>query len=135
MALIHLDEFVKSDEIYADYTPYDIDPTDFLNLIRNASYVCTDSFHCSVFSMQYEKIFFAFRRYARKTSSSTNTRLDTLFKLAGVKDRIFTGNESIEEALDRKIDYVTVQNNLDKIKMKSINYLKNAIENERTTDL
>ena len=49
IALTHLDEFVKSDEGYADETPYDIDPADFLNLIRNAEYVCTDSFHCSVF--------------------------------------------------------------------------------------
>jgi len=94
VALVHLDEFVKSDEGYADYTPYDIDPIDFLNLIRNASYVCTDSFHCSVFSMQYEKIFFSFRRYVRKTAASTNSRLDTLFKLAGVKDRIITGSEN-----------------------------------------
>ena len=29
IALTHLDEFVKSDEGYADETPYDIDPADF----------------------------------------------------------------------------------------------------------
>lgn len=39
IALTHLDEFVKSDEGYADETPYDIDPADFLNLIRNGEYV------------------------------------------------------------------------------------------------
>ena len=71
VALTHLDEYVKSDEGYADYMPYDIDPADFLNLIRNAEYVCTDSFHCSVFSMLYKKIFFTFKRYTRKTRSST----------------------------------------------------------------
>lgn len=49
VALTHLDEYVKSDEGYADYTPYDVDPADFLNLIRNAQFVCTDSFHCSLF--------------------------------------------------------------------------------------
>ena len=43
VALTHLDEYVKSDEGYADETPYDIDPADFLNLIRYAEYVCTDS--------------------------------------------------------------------------------------------
>lgn len=57
IALTHLDEFVKSDEGYADETPYDIDPADFLNLIRNAEYVCTDSFHCSVFSILYKRQF------------------------------------------------------------------------------
>ena len=134
-ALVHLDEFVKSDEGYADYTPYDIDPADFLNLIRNASYVCTDSFHCSVFSMQYEKIFFAFRRYARKTASSTNSRLDTLFNIAGVKNRILAGNEDVRECLERTIDYEMVRMNLDKVRTQSYEYLKAALTDERNTDL
>ena len=135
VALVHLDEFVKSDEGYADYTPYDVDPADFLNLIRHASYVCTDSFHCSVFSMQYEKTFFSFRRYARKTASSTNSRLDTLFKLAGVKDRILSGDEDVKECLARKIDYKTVQSNLESIRTQSYEYLKAALADERNTDL
>ena len=71
VALTHLDEFVKSDEGYADETPYNIDPADFLNLIRNAEYVCTDSFHCSVFSILYKKEFYTFRRYNRNTRQST----------------------------------------------------------------
>lgn len=75
VALTHLDEFVKSDEGYADETPYDIDPADFLNLIRNAEYVCTDSFHCSVFSILYKREFYTFRRYNRNTRQSTNSRL------------------------------------------------------------
>ena len=135
IALVHLVEYVKSDEEYADYTPYDIDPTDFLNLIRNASYVCTDSFHCSVFSMQYEKTFFSFRRYARKTASSTNSRLDTLFKLAGVKDKILSGNEEVKECLARKIDYKVVLRNLENIRVQSYEYLKAALADERNTDL
>ena len=135
VALVHLDEFVKSDEGYADYTPYDIDPADFLNLIRNANYVCTDSFHCSVFSMQYEKTFFAFRRYARKTASSTNSRLDTLFKLAGVKDRILSGDEDIKVCLEKTIDYESVQSNLSDIRKQSYEYLKAALADERNADL
>lgn len=135
VALIHLDEFVKSDEGYADYTPYDIDPADFLNLIRNASYVCTDSFHCSVFSMQYQKTFFSFRRYSKKTAFSTNSRLDTLFNIAGIQNRILLGNESVQECLERKIDYQTVQKNLANIRAQSFEYLKAALEDERNTDL
>lgn len=135
VSLVHLDEYVRSDEGYADYTPYDIDPGDFLNLIRNAECVCTDSFHCSVFSMQYEKVFFAFRRYARKTASSTNSRLDTLFSLAGVKNRILRGTEDVQECLSRKIDYAVVQQNLARLRAQSYDYLRTAIEDERDTDL
>ena len=134
IALTHLDEFVKSDEGYADYTPYDVDPADFLNLIRNAQYVCTDSFHCSVFSMLYKKIFFTFKRYARNTKSSTNSRLDTLFQLAGITGRVLEGTEDIQKCLDMEIDYETVHDNLEKIREKSYQYLINALEDKGSTD-
>lgn len=135
VALTHLDEYVKSDEGYADYTPYDVDPADFLNLIRNAQYVCTDSFHCSLFSMLYKKEFFTFKRYARKTKSSTNSRLDTLFNLAGVKGRVLNGDEEIQEFLDMKIDYEKVHKNLQKIREESYQYLISALKDEGSTDL
>lgn len=135
VALTHLDEYVKSDEGYADYTPYDVDPADFLNLIRNAQYVCTDSFHCSVFSMLYKKVFFTFRRYRRNTKSSTNSRLDTLFNLAGVKGRLLEGSEDIQKCLGIKIDYDEVHKNLEKIREESYQYLTAALEDKRSTDL
>lgn len=135
VALTHLDEFVKSDEGYADETPYNVDPADFLNLIRNATYVCTDSFHCSVFSMLYKKVFFTFRRYARKTKSSTNSRLDTLFRLAGVSGRILEGTEDIQKCLSMEIDYDSVHRNFAKIREESYQYLQNALEDKESTDL
>ena len=135
IALTHLDEYVKSDEGYADYTPYDVDPADFLNIIRNAQYVCTDSFHCSLFSMLYKKEFFTFKRYARKTKSSTNSRLDTLFNLAGVKGRVLNGDEDIQKCLDMNIDYEKVHKNLEKIREESYQYLITALKDEGNTDL
>ena len=57
VCLPHIDEYVEADEACSDIRLYDIDPGQFLNLIRNAKYVCTDSFHCSAFSIQYEKNF------------------------------------------------------------------------------
>lgn len=135
VALTHLDEFVKSDEGYADDTPYDVEPADFLNLIRNAQYVCTDSFHCSVFSMLYRKTFFTFRRYARKTKSSTNSRLDTLFRLAGIADRVLEGTENIQKCLSMEIDYDHVYMNFAKIREKSYQYLQRALEDKESTDL
>lgn len=135
VALTHLDEFVKSDEGYADDTPYDVEPADFLNLIRNAQYVCTDSFHCSVFSMLYKKTFFTFRRYARKTKSSTNSRLDTLFRLAGIADRVLEGTENIQKCLSMEIDYDHVYMNFAKIREKSYQYLQRALEDKESTDL
>lgn len=135
IALTHLDEFVKSDEGYADETPYDIDPADFLNLIRNAEYVCTDSFHCSVFSILYKRQFFTFRRYNRNTKQSTNSRLDTLFHMAGITGRLLTGEENIADCLKIETDFESVHKKLEGIRQKSYEYLLAALKDEGSTDL
>lgn len=135
VALTHLDEFVKSDERYADCTPYDIDPADFLNLIRNAEYVCTDSFHCSVFSILYKRQFFTFRRYNRNTKQSTNSRLDTLFNLAGIHGRLLTGNEKIEDCLKIDTDFDEVYEKLKIVRQRSYEYLQAALKDRGSTDL
>lgn len=51
IALRHLDQYVPNDENFGDIALYDVAPDRFLNLLRGASYVCTDSFHGSCFSM------------------------------------------------------------------------------------
>lgn len=135
VALTHLDEFVKSDEGYADETPYDIGPADFLNLIRNAKYVCTDSFHCSVFSILYRRQFFTFRRYNRNTKQSTNSRLDTLFNMTGIKGRLLIGNENILDCVNINTDFDAVHGKLDKVRQKSYEYLIESLKDERSTDL
>ena len=35
---------------------YDIDSEQFVNLIRYAKYICTDSFHCTVFSILHHAL-------------------------------------------------------------------------------
>ena len=135
VALTHLDEFVKSDEGYADETPYNIDPADFLNLIRKAEYVCTDSFHCSVFSILYKKEFYTFRRYNRNTRQSTNSRLDTLFKITGIEGRLLAGDEKIVDCLNIKTDFDEAHKKLAGVRQQSYEYLKVALQDEGSTDL
>lgn len=134
VALIHLDEFIRSDIDYSDVSPYDINPSDFINLIRNAKYVCTDSFHCTVFSILYKREFFTFRRYAKDTGQSTNSRLDTLFSITGIEGRLVNKCEEIDLYLNQKIHYCEVDKLLEDTRKFSYTYLKKALENERSTD-
>ena len=53
VAIAHPDEYVKADDDYADYYPWEAGPAEWVNLIAHASYVCTDSFHGSVFSKYF----------------------------------------------------------------------------------
>lgn len=134
-ALPHVDEYVRSDEDYADEVLWSVGPDGFLNLIRNAQWVLTDSYHCSAFSMQYEKKFFTFRRFNRRTTQSTNSRLDTLFEQCGLADRLLTGEEAISDCINLEIDYADVHRRIDRLRQYSWDYLIRALEDSSQTDL
>ena len=82
VALQQLCDYIHSDEGFANETPY-VGPREFLNYIRNAEFVFTDSFHCSVFSILYKKNFFTFNRFAEGAKQSTNSRIDNLLHITG----------------------------------------------------
>lgn len=130
--LPHLDEYVKSDVGFADYPMYDVDPLDFVALIRGAKYVLTDSFHCSVFSTLYQKTFFSFRRYASDSAVSTNSRIYSLLESFGLSERLITGQEEIIPLLEQlgKPDFSPSLRRIAKLREDSIALLKNAVENE-----
>lgn len=137
VSLNHADEYVKYSDTFADITPYDIGPREWINLIKNAEYVCTDSFHGTVFSLLFNKTFFDFRRYSESNKMSTNSRIDSLLNLAGVdKNRILTGNEDVDTVIKYKINYNKVNKNIDKIRQESKEWLLNSItyKTEETKD-
>lgn len=124
VTLRHLDQYVKEDEKFGDYAPYDIGPEEFLNLIRNAEYVFTDSFHGSCFSIINHKKFLTFNRYSNKSKVSKNSRIDTLMANIGINRRY---NGAIEDVL-ADIDYSTVDQRLNDLIVFSKQYLCNALE-------
>lgn len=128
VAILHLNVYVKTDKGFADEELYEIDSAGFVNLIRNAQYVCTDSFHASVFSLLNQKEFFTFRRFKENYSLATNSRLDTLLGGLSLEDRILSGCEDVNEVITRKIDYTSVNAKLQQQRQYGWNYLKNAME-------
>lgn len=128
VSLNHADEYVKYSDIFADETPYDVGPGEFLNLIRNAEYVCTDSFHGTVFSLINNKKFYVFRRYNKKSKVSTNSRLESLLGIVNLKERLLDGNENIEDVLKMNIDYKVVDEKIEDFRNKSKEFLKNALK-------
>lgn len=128
VSLNHADEYVKYSDVYADIIPYDIGPKEWINLIKNAEIVCTDSFHGTVFSLIYNKVFFNFRRYNSKSTVSTNSRLDSLLKIVKVNnERILTGLEDVDKVLDYKIDFDIVNKKLESYRKQSKEWLLNSI--------
>lgn len=129
VALLHLDDYVPSDDAFADEVPYNVGPCEFLNYIRNAEYVFTDSFHCSVFSILYKKNFFTFSRFAEGAKQSTNTRIDNLLHITGLEDRRMTNDMTIEEVVNFKRNFDGVDEKLNALRKSSMDYLYNAFKN------
>ena len=126
VALRHLDQYVPNDESFGDIVLYDVAPDRFLNLLRGASYVCTDSFHGSCFSIIHEKQFVIFNRYEEGSKHSKNSRIDTLCGSLGLKDRRFVSTEKMKMQLLEKIDYDAVKNRFAKVKKETDDYINAA---------
>ena len=99
-------------------------PLKFLELIKNAEYVICTSFHATVFSIIFNKKFFIVPH--KKTSS----RITTLLNKFGLSDRIvYTLDEFSKQDYNKEINYENVNKKIEEEKEKSINWLKNAINN------
>lgn len=131
VTLRHMDEYYEADEQFGDEAPYDVDPNGFLRLILDAAYVCTDSFHCSAFSIQFHKHFMTFYRFAQGSATGRNSRIDSLFNVLGVnRERIFGSKENGKDVfkIERPVDWTVVDEKLTKLREESISFLNNALK-------
>ena len=87
----------------SDYRIRFAGPKEFLGYLAKASYVITDSFHGTVFSLIFHRNFSTVIRIAKR-----GTRIESLLSVAGLYDRIATGvNDDVEHLL-KPIDYSQV---------------------------
>lgn len=126
-------ELVQIPYLHGRYEPFceklggimdsNVNPADFLKLIRDAECVLTDSFHAAVFSLLFQKDFWVFGRMAG--NYNMNTRLDTLLGYFGAEERMIRPCDLAQK------DYepITVSEDvLAPMREISFNYLKKALE-------
>lgn len=129
VALRHLDQYVPEDEDFGDIALYDVGPDRFLNLLRGATYICTDSFHGSCFSIIHKKAFVTFNRYSNQSKHSKNSRIDTLCSNLGLEDRRYDASLTLTSQLRKMIDYESVAKKFEVLKKETDRYLDKAFEN------
>ena len=126
VTLRHMDEFILEDETFGDEAPYNVDPNDFVKYISKAEYVCTDSFHCTAFSIQFHRNFMTFYRFLSNDKAGRNSRIDSLFNILSIpQEHIYRGNVM---NIDSPIDWNSVDNRLLKLRQESICFLNNALK-------
>ena len=124
---------IMSNESNADDSPYADEiltgkgPEQFLNLIRNAACVFTDSFHGFAFSVINEKQVYVTYR-VRKGTQSRNSRIDNIVEKFGLEDRLIKDPASLDELNDSDIDYVAVHEKLLALRQDSLSFLESALD-------
>ena len=124
--LKYLDQYVDYDADFGDITPFDVDPDRFLNILRGAEYVFTDSFHGCAFSIIMKKEFVVFNRYSATSGASKNSRIDTVLSNLGLESRRADAN-NLSLALNKPINWTYVDIELAKYKHQFRNYLSTSL--------
>lgn len=104
----------------------DAGPQEFLGLFQNASYVCTNSFHGTVFSTVFGKPFFSAVSPA-EMAAPQRSRTFSLLSTLGLAQRII-GKGDTAGVLE-EIDWAAVEENLTKARSHSLSYLQAALDN------
>ena len=127
-----LEDFAKSnnlliiDVISKDSPYYNIGPSEFLFLERNAELIVTDSFHSCVFAMLYERPFIVAER-KEKNLQSMGSRIDTLLRKFQLENRRYIEGD-IEDKLH--VNYSHVNEILVHERDASTSYLKKWLDNK-----
>lgn len=93
---------------------------DFINLIKNAKHIYTDSFHACVFSILFGKDFNVYPRTDNPKTDKMFTRIENLFDLFGIKIDLSLKNEF------HSSDFTDLSK-FNSLKKDSIQFLKDSI--------
>ena len=101
-------------------------PIEFINHIRNAECILTDSFHGVLFAIIFEKDFYVFERFTTKDDKNQNSRIYNILEILSIEDRLIRNTKDFRKATP--LNYDVIKKIVSKRRMESIEYLKTALK-------
>lgn len=98
----------------------DAGPLDFLQLMMNAQFVITKSFHGTIFSMNFEVPFVTIR-------ATPDSRHGQMLRMCGLEDRAVVSPDEIVQS-DLNLDFTTSRKVIGDFRKSSIEYLRKALQ-------
>ena len=98
---------------------------EFVKLLKDATWVCTDSFHATALSINLGKNFTEFLRFKDSDKGSQNSRIYDVLDTFKLQNRLY--NE-MQDIWSKPIDYKESHAILDHLRMDSTDWLINSIE-------
>lgn len=107
-----------------------LNPFQFLYVLSNASTIVTDSFHGTLFSINFEKDFYSFhKRKSDDSNLNDNDRMDELLSTFKLHNRLVKDNQDIKYTC---IDYKNVSPIVEELRQKSYTYINLIIDTINT---
>lgn len=103
-------------------------PAEFLGLLQNASFVVTNSFHGTAFSINFKKPFIVPINMNLPPGKALNSRITSLLKAVGLEDRQLPAGSNLIKKDQLEVDFSEATVRLEKERMKSIAFLHNALQ-------
>ena len=100
-------------------------PKEFLSLIKNASFIVTNSFHGTIFSINFNKEFYVCYDSLTSSNSNLSKRIESMLNELKLSDRMVDCNQPISAIdFDNQIQYDDVNDSLCSKRSDSLNFLK-----------
>ena len=103
-----------------------VKPFDLLAVFKHASYVITDTFHGTIFSIKYCKPFVSIIQGENKWGSNAS-KVGFLLKQLNLSPRIINNSDNLASDLETPIDYVAVNHTLAILRDQSLQFLHGAL--------
>lgn len=115
----------KNEFFVADLTDYQYPSIEsWLKAFNDATFIVTDSFHGTVFSIIFNKQFISIKNKERG-----NSRFESLLKIFELEDRLIDDNEKcIEEIISKKINYDKINLRLNTLREYSKTWLLKSLK-------
>lgn len=113
--------------LYADKQILTAGPIQFISLIKNATFVVSNSFHCMSFSLIFQRNFLIVPRDTQKV----NSRMMDLLEYLDIKDHFLSNINSWDKVSN--INYENVASKLKSLKKSSYNYIDSVLEYAKMT--
>ncbi|NCD41061.1 MAG: polysaccharide pyruvyl transferase family protein [Bacteroidia bacterium] len=113
-------KYLKKEKIFSN-----IGPGHLIYLINNAETIITDSFHGTIFSINFQKDFYSFTKRLSTSTINDNSRISDFLQLINLQDRLKDDNDRTENT---DIDYSKIEKIIQVKRKESIKYLQGILK-------
>ena len=106
-------------------------PIEFIAYINHAKYIITDSFHGTIFAINFNKNFIALKRNNDTDKNSENQRFYSLLQKLNLLDYFLGKNEQYDINKIKAIDYNLINLKLNLLREQSINFLNQSLKDSK----